>query len=530
MPVPPPEPPAVPVAPVASNPAQAVLVGLLNLSCLGLGYALLKQWIQAAVCVLATAVLLLVALPADVDGVPTGVLVGYGVFLLAAAADGARRGLRAPLALPGGAGAGAGATAGRLALPIALGLVLLAVPVGGSVAYGAARDEAVEQSLLARLATADEQVKSVEGQSFGGAEHTYRKALDVYQELGTKHKDSRAGRLVPDRLTDYYTSVSAPYQQKKYCEAVPGLQHLRALPERVDRALLDGLTGKADDPLAHSWYECGITGLAGAGTEAAAGDNLNALLSTFPESSYAKKVEPTVRESLRTRAAAIAGGSTNPCDAVLELERFRTTVDLLPKDTFAAVSTDTGKEIQKGDFACGVEQFEDKDFGEALQTMNDYVKDYPDSPQVAHARSIAIAAEIADETPDAGKRLPSATAPGGSRMVMVVSNDGPGEVELLYTGPVTGRVTLKSCGTCTTYETGGLAQRLGAPKPKVCSGPSSKYPKATLWLPAGDYHFLQKRPSASSLSAADKSSTAKIQSGYAYTNCLYVTKGYGFGL
>ncbi|MFD3946380.1 hypothetical protein [Streptomyces sp. NPDC058579] len=519
--------PVPPPAPVESNPAQAVLVGLLNLSCLGLGYVLLKKWVQAAVCVLATAVLLLVALPADVDGVPTGVLVGYAAFLLAAAVDGARRGLRAPLALPAGAAATAGAGARRLALPLALGLVLLAVPVGGSVAYGAARDEAIEQSLLARLAEADKQVKSVEGQSFGGAEHTYGKALAVYQELGTKHAGSRAGRQVPDRLNDYYASVSAPYQQKKYCEAVPGLQHLRALPEKVDRALLDGLTGKADDPLAHSWYECGITGLARAGTEASAGDNLNALLSTFPESSYAKKVELTVREGLRTRGAAIAAGSTDPCDAVLELQRFRTTVDLLPKDTFAAVSTDTGKEIQKGDFACGVEQFKEKEFSEAVQTMNDYVKEYPGSAQVAHARSIAIAAEIADETPAAGNRLPSATVPGGSRMVMVVSNDGPGEVELLYTGPVTGRVTLKACGTCTAY--GDLLAR-GAAKPKVCSGPSSKYPKATLWLPAGDYHFLQKRPGSGSLAAGDKSSTAKIEPGYSYTNCLYVTRGYGFGL
>ncbi|MGW6565013.1 hypothetical protein [Streptomyces sp. NPDC054975] len=517
--------PAPPSPPPPSNPAQAVLVGLLNLSCLGLGYVLLKQWILAAVCWLATAVLLLVALPADVDGVPTGVLVGYGAFLLAAAVDGARRGLRAPLALGAGA-TGAGPGMRRLALPLALGLVLLAVPVGGSVAYGAARDEAVERSLLARLAGADEQVKSVEGQSFSGAEHTYRKALAVYQELGTEHAGSRAGRLVPDRLADYYASVSAPYTQKKYCEAVPGLQHLRALPQAVDRDLVDGLTGKADDPLAHSWYECGISGLAGAGTGTTAGDHLNALLSTFPDSSYAKNVEPTVREALRTRSAAIADGGTDPCAAVVELERFRTTVDLLPKATFAAVSADTGKEIQKGDFACGVEQFEDKEFSQAVQAMTEYVEQYPDSPQVAHARSIAIAAEIAAETPAAGARLPSATPPGGSRMVMVVSNDGPGEVELLYTGPVTGRVTLKACGSCTTY--GDILAR-GAAKPKVCSGPSSKYPKATLMLPAGDYHFLQKRSgTAGALSAADKSSTAKIEPGYSYTNCLYVTSRFGY--
>jgi hypothetical protein len=514
--VPPPGPPP------ESNPAQAVLVGVLNLSCLGLGYALLKQWVLAAVCWAATAVLLLVALPADADGIPTGLLAGYGVFLLAAAADGARRGLRAPLVL----GAGPAAAPRRLALPLAVALVLLAVPVGGSVAYGVARDEAVEQSLLDRLAAADTQVKSVAGQSFGGAEHTYRKALAVYQDLGTAHADSRAGRLVPDRLGDYYRAVSAPYEQKKYCEAVPGLKHLRALPETVDRGLLDGLVGKADDPLAHSWYECGIGGLGVAGVETAAGEHLNALLSTFPESSYARQVEPRVAEGVRTRSAAIADGSTDPCAGVTELRRYGTTVALLPRASFAGVSRQHGEAVRDGDFACGVDQFKDKEYRQALETMTQYAKDHPSSPQAGHARSIAIAAEIAAEAPAAGKQLPPARAPGGARMVMVVSNDGPGEVELLYTGPVTGRVTLKACGTCRAYP-GSLA--LNPPKTKACSGPSSKYPRATLLLPAGDYHFLQKRSGTTgALSAADKASTAKIAPGYSYTNCLYVTSGYGF--
>ncbi|MFB7372396.1 hypothetical protein ACFC0D_21410 [Streptomyces sp. NPDC056222] len=514
--------PGPPALPPASNPAQAVLVGLLNLSCLGLGYALLKQWVLAAVCWVATAVLLLVALPADVDGVPTGLLVGYGVFLLASATDGARRGLRAPLVL----GSGPSVAPRRLALPLVLALVLLVVPVGGSVAYGVARDEAVEQSLLDRLAAADTQVKSVAGQSFGGAEHTYRKALAVYQDLGTAHAGSRAGRLVPDRLGEYYQAVSAPYEQKKYCEAVPALKHLRALPETVDRGLLGGLIGKADDPLAHSWYECGIGGLGVAGVETAAGEHLNALLSTFPESSYARQVEPKVAEGIRTRSAAISGGTTDPCAGVAELRRYGTTVDLLPRASFAGVSQQHGDAVQKGDFACGVDQFKDKEYTRAVETMTQYAKDHPSSPQAAHARNIAIAAEIADEAPAAGKQLPPATAPGGSRMVMVVSNDGPGEVELLYTGPTTGRVTLKACGTCTAYP-GSLARN--APKIKACSGPSSKYPKVTLLLPAGNYHFLQKRDGTTgSAFAADKASTAKIAPGYSYTNCLYVTSGFGF--
>ncbi|MEV4947531.1 hypothetical protein [Streptomyces sp. NPDC053755] len=514
MPPPPVGPPRVPPPPAEAHPAQAALAGLLNLSCLGLGYVLLRQWALAAVCWGATAALLFVALPADVDGVPTGFLVGYGVFLLAAAADGARRGLRAPrraLALPA-------------ALPVALALALLVVPVGGTLAYGSARDEAVEQSLLDRLAAADALVKSAEGQSFSSAEADYREALLTYQDLGSRRAGSRAGRLVPDRLDAYYAAVSAPYDAKNYCEAVPRLQHLRGLPGTVDRSLLGDLAGKADEPLAHSWYECGTSRIGVAGAETTAGEHLNALLSTFPQSPHAQKIEAAVKETIRSREAALTGAGADPCGKVTELRRVGTTVDLLPKPAFAAVSRANGDAVRKGDFACGVRHFEDKEYTDAVRTMTEYATQYPNSPQLAHARSIAIAAEIAEEEPAAGKRLPPATAPGGSRMVMVVSNDGPGEVELLYTGPVTGRVTIKACGTCKAYP-GSLARN--APKIKACSGPSSKYPKTTITLPAGNYHFLQKRDGTGSSSAVNKSSTAKIEPGYSYTNCLYVTSGFG---
>ncbi|MFC8507414.1 hypothetical protein ACFU3J_05120 [Streptomyces sp. NPDC057411] len=506
----PPPPPGPPPGP--PNPAQALAVALLNLSCLGLGYVLLKRWKSAALCWAATAALLVVALPADPDGVPPGVLVGYGVFLLVVAADGARRGLRghAPaLQAPGRR---------KLVLPLALVLLLL-VPAGGTVAYGAARDEAVEQQLLDRLAAADAQVKQSEGQSFTSVEATYRKVLATYQDLGTRHAGSRAGKLVPDRLAAYYTSVSAPYAKKDYCAAVPALEHLRALPGTVDRKLLGNLVGKADEPLAESWFECGTRTIGSAGQETASGGHLNDLIATFPQSPFTQRIEPTLREGLRTRDKAVR---TAPCDAIAELRRFDTTVALLPSATYADLGEDTRRAIQRGDFACGLDYFKKKEFAEALSAMNDYAKAYPSSPQTAQARNIAIAAEIAEETPAAGDKVPSAATSDGSGMVMVVSNDGPGEVELLYTGPVTGRITIPACGTCTSYPT----LLLPSPKLKPCSGPSSKYPKRTLTLPPGNYQMLQKRAATGSSAGMKKPSNTKIESGYSYTNCLYVTSGF----
>ncbi|MER5311946.1 hypothetical protein ABT034_29615, partial [Streptomyces sp. NPDC002773] len=504
------EPPTPP--PADANPAQAAMIGLLNLSCLGLGYVLLRNWIGAALCWIATAALLVIALPADVDGVPLGLLAGYGVFLLAVAADGARRGLRANLRI--------GAAFRRLALPLAL--VLLAVPAGGSLAYGAARDEAKEQALLERLSAADKLVESADGLPFDKAEPTFREALVTYQYLGTQHAGSRAGKLVPARLDTYYETVSAPYKDKKYCAAVPPLKHLRGLAGTVDKGLLGSRPAKTDEPLAESLYECGTAALGVQAADPPASESLNELLDTFPKSAQATRVEPAVRAAVKARTGALGGAE--PCDATTELRALRSSLDNMKDPSFEAVSKEAAAGVERGDFACGTDHFRDKDFSTAAKAMSDYATTYPGSPQAAHARSIAIAAEIAEEEPEAGKKLPSADVPGGARMVMVVSNDGPGEVELLYTGPTTGKVTIAACKTCTKYRTPIL---INSPKIKACTGPASKYPKTTLLLPAGDYHFLQKRATTGASSAGDtKSSRTKIEPGYSYTNCLYVTSLY----
>ncbi|MFD5553716.1 hypothetical protein ACFWIA_07730 [Streptomyces sp. NPDC127068] len=507
-----PPPPAAPPSAAphgAANPAQAAATGLLNLSGLGLGYVLLRNWVGAALCWIATAALLVAALPADVDGVPVGLLVGYGVFLLAAAADGARRGLRATLPV--------GEPFRRLALPLAL--VLLAVPAGGSLAYGSARDEAREQALLDRLAAADTLVKSADGLAFDKAEPIYRRALGEYQDLGTEHRGSRAGKLVPERLDTYYAQISVPYGKKAYCDAVAPLTYLRGLPRTVDEDLLGTRPAKTDDPLAHSLYECGIAALGVETVTPSASDSLNALYDTFPESEHAAKVGPAVRTAIDARTTALSGDA--PCSATSQLRTLRSSLALLTDPAVGKVAKEASSAVQKGVFACGTWQFKGKDFSDAVTTMTQYAKDYPTSARADHARSIAIAAEIADESPGAGKKLPPAKPAGGSRMVLVISNDGPGSVEVLYTGPVTGRATLKSCANCTKYSELFLPR---GQKVKACKGPSSKYPKATLLLPAGNYHFLQKRAATGTSTFGDtKSSKQKIEPGYSYTHCLYVT-------
>jgi hypothetical protein len=495
----PPMPAAPPPAP--ANLWRALAVALLNLSGLGLGYAVVRRWGLMAVCWVATAILLVVALP----------LVLYLVFLALAAAHGASVGLRARLALLPSA-----------LIAAVLGVVLLAVPAGGVVLYDGARDEATERMLLDRLDRADKLVEQSGKQDFATAETGYRRALAAYSALGEDHPGSRAARRVPDRLKTYYATVAAPYARKDYCSAVPPLQYLRTLPGTMDKKALGNLAHWPDDRLATSLYACAAASLGGgeAGWTAQFGE----LLSTFPRSAQAGKVEPAVKSAVDKVVGAVGGD--DPCTAVKRLGTLDTQVRGLPGEK-AGVADALGKDADRasqsarsGAYACGVDQYKDGSFADAVTTMNDFAKNNPHHKNRARAQKIAIAAEVAQTVPAAGKRLPT-TASGGS-ITVTVKNDSPDEVTVLYTGPVTGSFNLKACGGCSSYS---LGSTLGIGF-KPCSDSGKHYPQRTIHLPVGTTYFVHKSRSGTGKSPA--SDTAKLSPGYIYTECAYTTTSFGY--
>ncbi|MEU0620966.1 hypothetical protein ABZ329_08970 [Streptomyces rubiginosohelvolus] len=498
--------------PPPGAPLRAAAAALLNLTGLGLGYALLGRWGRAAVCWAATAVLLWVALPADPDGVPAGVLVGYLLVLVPAAVDGGRIARRSAV---GGAW--------RPGLAVGLGVVLLAVPAGGAVVYGSARDEAREQMLLERLESGDERVATASGQPFEAAKGEYGKALAVYRALGEDHPGSRAAKLVPDRLKAYYDAVSAPYAKKRHCEAVAPLTYLRTLPDSVDKEVLGELAAWPDTPLAESLYACGVSrlGVAGSGSGGGGDTELGELLRTFPESASARRVAPAIDERIKDQVTALKGAE--PCTATEVLRGLGATASRLPDDSVKKLSADADEGVVDGVYACGVDQFEDGKFGAARTTLTDFARTYKSDGRARQARDIATAAEIADDRPAAGKRLPPSKRPGGSRMELVISNDAPNTVEVLYTGPVTGTVTLRACAGCERYSASEGPRR-------ACKASGRNYPKARLQLPAGEYHFLYKHGTGATARVDSYSSGTRVQPGYTYTSCTYVIERSPFDL
>lgn len=498
---------------VPADPWRAAAAGLFNLSGLGLGYVLLRRWPQAALCWIATGWLLVTALPADPDGLPDGAVWAYVLLVGLAAAHGAWLARRTRLTLPW-----------RSTVAAGLGLMLLAVPAGGAVGYEAAREEAYQQMLLDRLARTDRLVTAAsQRDGFAEAEDDYERALKAYRALGEEHPGSRAAQRVPDRLDRFYDTVAAPYHEKEYCEALAPLRYLWNVPDTTGAMRLGSLADWPEEPLATSLYECGITNLgSGAVTESKAnGGALADLLRTFPDSAQAAKVGPAVSAEIAKQSKALKGD--DPCPASEELQDIsRTMVDLPAGSPGDGLRTEAVDAVESGAYACGVDEFKDAKFGAAAETLSDFADKYEDNKNAKRARQIAIAAEIAEERPEAGGKLPPSRGPGGPKMPMEISNDAPTAVEFLYTGPVTGSIYLPACADCTEYSSESNAESA------ACSNSGTDYPTQYLNLPAGKYHTLIKYADEEAEDVTNKADGMRIDPGYTYTNCTYIVSESGY--
>ncbi|MFJ3233836.1 hypothetical protein [Streptomyces sp. NPDC086787] len=501
--------------PAPPDGLRAAAVALLNLSGLGLGYVLVRRWILAAVCWAATAALLLVALPADVDGVPGAAITAYVGFLVLAAVHGAAAGLRTRLVWPG-----------RAPLALLLGVLLLAVPAGGALLYDDAHDEAVEQQLLDRLERADQLVASAGRAPFETAKSDYRTALDTYRDLAVDHPGSRAARNVHDSLTSYYSTVGAAYGHKDYCDAVAPLTYLRTVPRTMPKEELGTLTRWPDDRLATSLYECGSSVLS-VGRDGWA-TNFGALLDTFPQAPQTTKVAPAVEAAVTGAEKNVSG--SDPCTAVERLRGLKTQISTLAGSTGGSGDTAgrltrsadrAGRSAGSGEYSCGVDQYKDGDFAAAQKTMDEFVAANAHDSNRERAKKISIAAVVAQTVPAAGKRLPG-TDSGGSISV-TVKNDSPDPITVYYTGTVTGSFTLKACGGCKAYPFASSALRGFKP----CSDSGRDYPERTISLPTGTVYFVHKPQGRSGATPA--SDTVKLRSGYIYTECAYSTQTLGSG-
>ena len=484
---------------------RAATVAVLNLSGLGLGYALMRRWIPAAVCWVATGILLLVALPVEPSGVSGALLVVYVIFLVLAAAHGAYRALRTPLTWPR-----------RPQVAGALAVVMLVVPIGGAALYSQAHANAVQQMLLGQLAQADNLVEVTQDESFADSEPQDNAALAIYRNLLENDRSSQAGQLVPNRLATFYDTVGSPYAAHDYCDAIAPLSYLRNVSSSIGAANLGTLATWPDDRLATSLYQCGTAALGTSGNSTATTD-LSQLLTTFPASSQAAQVEPAVAAAINKAAVGIGG--SNPCAVTTTLHTLGAQASALTGGTASAAaalhkdSATAGTDVEAGTYACGVSQYKSGDFTDAQTTMDNFATTYPHDPNDAVAHDFSIAAQVAEQEPAAGKVIPTA-ASGGSVSVTIL-NDSPDPLQILYTGPVTGTINIGACSSCTTYSSNATAQQ------DACSNSNINYPQATIDLLPGTTYFLQQNTDSSG--AAPNPYSEQYNAGNAYEDCAYET-------
>ncbi|KUL24224.1 hypothetical protein [Streptomyces regalis] len=92
-------------------------------------------------------------------------------------------------------------------------------------------------------------------------------------------------------------------------------------------------------------------------------------------------------------------------------------VDLPAGSPGDGLCTDAAGAVESGAYVCGVDEFKDAKFGAAAETLGDFADKYEDNKNAKRARQIAIAAEIAEERPEAGRRrAPTAPSTPASRM------------------------------------------------------------------------------------------------------------------
>jgi hypothetical protein len=175
------------------------------------------------------------------------------------------------------------------------------------------------------------------------------------------------------------------------------------------------------------------------------------------------------------------------------------------------------QDAESGSFACGEAQYKSGDYADTQTTMNTFVTTYPKDPNIALAGKFVIAAQIAAQEPAAGKQVPTLASSGS--VTVTITNDSPEAIQVLYTGPATGTVSLAACTACRVYS----SEQDG--KLNACSDTGITYPQTTITVPPGTMYFLHQPTGG--LGGAAKVLTENAADGDSYTDCAFQSSIFG---
>ncbi|GAA2555638.1 tetratricopeptide repeat protein [Pseudonocardia hydrocarbonoxydans] len=503
-------------------PRSAIAAALLNLTGLGLGYAYLGRWRRQALHLVGTAVLVALAFATGAAALPwlwVAVTAGWLGWMAVDAARLARR----------------RHTPARHLSAVAGTLVLVGALVTGFVLYSAAGARAYADAAAAR--DRGDCAAAVDG--FGQVTGRYELTLspDVARAdagraectafLAAGDAAGRGGyveavRLYGDLRRAYPDSPLAPFVDadlsRTLQEWATALRGAGEYDEAV-RVYRDLLVEVGDGPEAAgvraSLAEASVEGvdalraqlatLTGQPRVDAVRSGIDALVAVQRELADTPSAAGAAQGLADLYAAANTQAATGLwCEALPVLDHVVTRTDPEAAGIVAAAVVDRPAAL----FGCGLQEYAAGAWTEAAAAFDQLVAGYPDHPQRAQAQADAIAARAAAVQGAALPALPGPFAgdtPGS--IPVTLHNDNPAEVRVFVVGPTAHEFVLPGCPTCpASYATDAEAC------PSLEGRPSQR-----LTLPPGDYTIISRYPTTN-----PAVQTSNVQSGFEYSNCLYV--------
>ncbi len=133
--------------------------------------------------------------------------------------------------------------------------------------------------------------------------------------------------------------------------------------------------------------------------------------------------------------------------------------------------------------ACGQAHEDNNDPTSAIGLYQLLLTDYPDHPLVEQTTTALARASVAEARAAGAGDIPAPQSVGGSGSgpaKVVIQNDSPEKLSIIFSGPEARIEELEPCATCTNYSGAG---------PESCP---EQGPIGTYELPSGDYDVVVK--------------------------------------
>ncbi|MEO3756585.1 hypothetical protein [Streptomyces sp. B6B3] len=297
-----------------------------------------------------------------------------------------------------------------------------------------------------RLESADAVAeRAAEADSWEG-DDGYLTAIEAYFQLRADYPDSPEAGHVEERVRGIYDARTAPLADQRYCQVTDALEQFAGLADQFDEPEARDLGEQANGALPEAHYGC----------------------------------------------ASAHQDNDEPCQAAPEFEAAATAPAASER-----MADRAGSALRETLFDCGEARYQAGSYPEARDVLQRLLDDYPDDAHAGEAEDMLISIDIAEISEDSSTGElpdPDQSGSGAAGVATVEIENGSSEtLEILYTGPETGRTTIDACSGCT----------------------------ATLSLSPGDYEVVAR--ASSDASVTPFYGTWELNSGYEYSNYFYIT-------